>query len=518
MVAPKGNCLTKTQKILHEHLSDRFWRLNNLYYILDEQGNKIKFVMNAVQLLLYRMLWWLNIIPKSRQHGITTFISLFMLDACLFNSDVRAGIIAHKLADAKKIFRDKIRYAYTHLPSDIRASCPLVKDDSQELLFANNSGIYVGTSMRSGTLQYLHISEYGWICTHAPTKASEIKTGAMETTHEGAITFIESTAEGPSGDFPDMCNRAEDDRVHGKELGKLDWRIHFFAWYSKASNVTDPKYVEISDSLHEYFDKVERARQVKITSEQRAWYTAKKKTLGNLIYKEHPSTLDEAFIASVMGSYYGDTFAWLYEHGRIGDVPHNPSLSTHVVCDPGFTSAWWLLQVTSTGYVHFLRYYEDTGRDFAYYSDVLKEWQEKYGYRYGKKLAPWDIDNNQYKLVHADGLLEIARRAGIEFKRMEVEKNVLLGIARTTQFLKMCRFDEDGCKKGIEKLKAYHEQINTQMSTEDNPVFTGLPAKDGNDHAADCMRYCSMALPLIESSSMAPEKAKDWRVLQRKYA
>ena len=188
MVAVRENSQTKKRK---ETLGNRFWRLNHLYWILNEKAEKVLFKMNIVQKILYFALWWLNIIPKSRQHGITTFIAIFMLDACLFNSDVRAGIIAHKFVDAKKIFRDKIKYAYDHLPDDLKESVYLIKDDAQEILFSNNSSIYVGTSMRSGTLQYLLVSEYGWICTHAPKKAAEIKAGAMETIHEKGFLFFD---------------------------------------------------------------------------------------------------------------------------------------------------------------------------------------------------------------------------------------------------------------------------------------------------------------------------------------
>ena len=106
LIDPKTG-LNQSQRRQLKKLSDRRWRLNNLYWIVDEQGDPVKFVMNPVQKRLYDRMWWLNVIPKSRQHGITTFIALFILDACLFNSNTRAGIIAHRLQDAKKILRDK---------------------------------------------------------------------------------------------------------------------------------------------------------------------------------------------------------------------------------------------------------------------------------------------------------------------------------------------------------------------------------------------------------------------------
>ncbi|MBB3161506.1 hypothetical protein FHS25_001955 [Rhizobium laguerreae] len=37
---------------------------------------------------------YLNVLLKARQLGLTTFIQIFMLDACVFNRDIRAGTIA----------------------------------------------------------------------------------------------------------------------------------------------------------------------------------------------------------------------------------------------------------------------------------------------------------------------------------------------------------------------------------------------------------------------------------------
>ena len=47
-------------------LQDRWWRLNNLYYIINERGHKIKFQPKTrqVQTDLYNGLWYLNEILK----------------------------------------------------------------------------------------------------------------------------------------------------------------------------------------------------------------------------------------------------------------------------------------------------------------------------------------------------------------------------------------------------------------------------------------------------------------------
>ena len=43
-------------------IADPRWRLNNLYYIVDKHGNKMKFKMNWAQNALYDDLHYLNFV------------------------------------------------------------------------------------------------------------------------------------------------------------------------------------------------------------------------------------------------------------------------------------------------------------------------------------------------------------------------------------------------------------------------------------------------------------------------
>ena len=108
-----------------EQWASRPWRLSNLYSIIDKDGRKVPFRPNWAQEALLDDLHNQNLILKARQLGFTTFIQIFMLDACLFNSNIRAGTIAHRLDDAKVIFRDKIRFPYDNLPDSIKALRPI---------------------------------------------------------------------------------------------------------------------------------------------------------------------------------------------------------------------------------------------------------------------------------------------------------------------------------------------------------------------------------------------------------
>lgn len=102
-------------------LRDKHWRLNNLYFITDKAGKKTRFRMTAEQLEYFDGIHTRNIILKARQLGFTTEQCIIQLDAALFES-AKCALIAHTLNDAKRLFREKIKYAYDCLPNEIKAA------------------------------------------------------------------------------------------------------------------------------------------------------------------------------------------------------------------------------------------------------------------------------------------------------------------------------------------------------------------------------------------------------------
>jgi len=117
-------------------LGNRNWRLDNLYYVQDEKGRKVKFHPRHVQLDLLHNLWYLNIILKSRQHGISTFIQIFILDMCLFNSNTAAGVIADTLTNAKNLL-SKVHFAYENLPEEIKDIIKADVSSKTEIVFCS---------------------------------------------------------------------------------------------------------------------------------------------------------------------------------------------------------------------------------------------------------------------------------------------------------------------------------------------------------------------------------------------
>jgi hypothetical protein len=216
-------------------LQDRFWRLNNLYYIKNSDGLCVQFRLNDHQKKIFYELHNFNIILKARQLGMTTFFAIYFLDMCLWNSNINAAIIADIQANSKEIFVDKVKFAYDHMNPILKNMIRAYRDSATEMRFSNGSVFRVSTSLRSGTVQMLHISEYGKICRESPAKANEILTGALNTVHAGQFITIESTAEGKDGHFYRMVKDAQNKVDKGTKLGPLDFKLHFFPWYEEKS-------------------------------------------------------------------------------------------------------------------------------------------------------------------------------------------------------------------------------------------------------------------------------------------
>lgn len=160
---------------------------------------------------------------------MTTAICIDQLDQILWNKNLQCGTIAHTLSDAEDIFKDKLKFAFDNLDVRIRGAFKLIGDSAKELALSNGSVIRVGTSLRSSTLQSLHITEFGKVCAKYPERAREIITGSLNTVHLGQKITIESTAEGKEGYFYEMCKTALSKDPNN--LGPMDFKIYFFPWW-----------------------------------------------------------------------------------------------------------------------------------------------------------------------------------------------------------------------------------------------------------------------------------------------
>ncbi|PTB28853.1 terminase [Paraburkholderia caribensis] len=460
--------------------SNPVWRLHNLYWITDKSNRVVKFKPNLEQTQFLEELHYRNVILKARQLGFSTLIQLMFLDQAVFTSNIRAGVIADTKPNAEIIFRDKIRFAYDRLPNGIREKRFPETDSTTELLLSNNSSVRVGTSMRSGTLQYLHISEFGKICAKDPKRAREIVTGAIPALAPDGFLFVESTAEGRDGPFFEMC---EDSRKRsGAKHKPLEEKFHFFPWFVRDEYETDPTDVVISVKEHEYFEKIEKSTGAKITPRKRAWYVITKRRLGADMKREYPSTADEAFESSNEGAWYREQFDAIRTDGRICRVPYERSVLVNTFWDIGANdlNSIWFHQLVGPEH-RFLKYYESSGRTLDHYVQIMKDT----GYAFGTAYLPHDAGH---------------KRLGTGFKNRSVEEmlndldvtntiivpridDVTVGINQTRMALSSAYFDAEGCKEGLDHVEKYSKEWDERAGT-----WKDYPKHDIHSNAADALR------------------------------
>ena len=302
--------LSKTAKkaYFRIYISNKEWRLNNLYKIEDEHGNVVTFKMRDAQKELFETAKPFEIILKARQLGFSTYIDIYILDSSLFTANYKAGIQAQDLKKAGEIFNSKILFPYDKLPNYIKSRRPIKSrnggTNGGSIKFANGSSIRCDASFRSGTLQFLHISELGKICAQGEIKAREVKTGSLPTVHAGSKCFIESTAEGAAGFFYELCKKAEEHKQSGMPLGARDFNFRFIPWF------THPKYyskvpkrgLKLTPYFKKYFKAIEpfviEHLGRPLTDEQMQWYLETYSVNGEDTKQEFPSTPQEAFLTS----------------------------------------------------------------------------------------------------------------------------------------------------------------------------------------------------------------------------
>lgn len=476
---------------LERNIADPLWRLSNLYKIIikgdgGEDDLVIQFKPNRAQRRFIERLHHRNVILKARQLGFTTLICLIWLDHALFNPNVRCGIIAQDREAAEVIFRDKVRFAYDNLPPEIKAQFPLKKDSASELLFAhNNSSIRVATSMRSGTIHRLHISEFGKICARYPQKAAEVMTGSIPAVPKTGIIIVESTAEGQEGEFYDMTQRALALHHQRRTLTERDYRLHFFPWWEAPEYTMDPDGVILSRKDEEYFTRVEAEIGHELTEGQRAWYIATRDadfaSNPERMWQEFPSTPSEAFQQSTEGCYYTNEFAMLRKNGRIGQVPWEKAHPVNTWWDIGLNDemAIWFHQRIGTQ-DRFIRYYENSGEAFAHYVAEL----QRHGYVWGRHYLPHDGDTKRLgteKNWTPKQMLEDLGLRNVEIvPRID---RVQTGIQMTRDAFSSCWFDEEGCKDGLKRLEMYRKEWDDRRG-----VWKDEPRHDKASNGADAFR------------------------------
>ncbi len=347
----------------------------------------------------------------------------------------------------------------------------LTKDNEDELRLSNGSSITVGTSHRGGTMQFLHVSEFGKVAADKPDVATEIVNGAFNTVAPGQRIVVESTTHGTSGRFFDMVERAKAKLAEGSALTALDWKLHFYGWFYRDDYRVQSSLVIVPQEVEEYFADLKLRYGITVDADQKAWYTKKLADLGwDDMRSEFPSHIEECFYNSMEGAFLKKELSKARHDKRIGyAVPHDPTRRVHTCWDKGMNeksdrNAIWWFQYDGVRF-RWIDYYENAGETLAHYAGVIEEKRIARKFLYGHHYGPHDLKQRVWA-SHSQTpqtMLDVAKEVGINFTLVDRVADKEISIEAARRAINNSWFDAEHCKRGVDALDNYRKTWNKTL-------------------------------------------------------
>lgn len=489
-----------------KYLSSKLWRLNNLYTVTNKSGELVIFRMNWAQHQVYasarkhaRL-----IILKSRQQGISTFWLVSYFDDAIFCPHMNLGLMAQGTDEASTLL-ERAKLLWEKLSPSVKEflNVRLLKDNSKEFSFSNESTIFIRVSFRSATLQRLHISEFGKIANQYPKRARETKTGTLQALGKGNTGVIESTAEGIN-DFKDMWDKAE----IAERAGTMSWKDFkpvFLPWY-KDPDCIEPVTQPIDKEAAEYFRKLEAEVGVKLTAEQKNFWVAQRRELEGDIYQEYPATPAEAFSASKNGSYWSRAFTdHVVSRNRVVSDLYDPNIPVDVYFDLGVDD-YMVLGFTQwyRGEWRIIDEYFNEGYGLEHYVDEIAS----RGYNVRSLRMPHDISVRELstsgrggravsRLQHVRELIEDRRLPWIVSQLPK--GGIADGIEAVRRMLPKLKVDVR-CEYLIDCFHKYSKEWDDKLR-----VWKKTPLHNEYSHGADVLRGIASSTVESQEHHATPE-------------
>ena len=512
--ASSARLSTAQYAALKRLLSDQYWRLNHLYWIVDKDGAMQRFRMNWAQEELYRNQHTRNNILKVRQLGISTFVAMLILDCSLFKKNHASAVVDRTMPDACEKLA-KMRFAFNHLdylPENANEMeqelaeigkmikhkhAPLQGKKEYEPIgqekadFLNGSKIRIGATLRGGTCHLLHVSELASIARNFPRRATEILTGTKETVGKNCRIFFESTHEGGRYGVNYEQVMLAMSKI-GQELTPMDSKFFFFPWYKHPDYVMEGFKPRPTAELSKYFDELEKRLDIKLSDAQKVWYIGKATDLKAFVRQEYPSTPEEALNPIMEGTIFASQLITLAERGHLQayfePAAHRPIYTAWDLGTNDYTSIWWV-QPNGHGKWLVLANYTANNLALDYYIGVLREMDVKLG-RCAKCILPHDGTRHDMYLNTYAGEFQ---KAGYSTTLVPRTQNKWMSIEHTRELLTHCIFharcseetNVDGVRyiAGVDALKDYRVRPPGPGGSESRE-----PLHDITSHASDAMR------------------------------
>lgn len=473
----------------HPLIHSKEWRLNNLYRIIDKDGNDILFKMNKVQSDVLASMHTRNLVLKARQLGMSTFSVLYLLDEVIWCKNLASGIVSYSMEHAQHIFKRIIGHALDNLPPWLNV--PINSRSAREITFSNGSVLRVDTTLRGGAYQLVLISEFGKTCARNPQKAEEVVTGTIQSIPINGRLIIESTGEGNDGYYAEMVLTAH--QRGNDKLNNLENRLFFFPWMDEPSYSIDEK-VSYNTELTDYFNSIEKETGKKISQGQRNWYALQSKILGVKIKQEYPATIQEAFLSSSDAFYFAEAVVLAYKDNRcLYTSLYDALLPVYVAMDIGLNDLTVMVFFQlAHGEIRIIDYYEDKNKDTDFYCKFLLQDKK---YLYHTIFFPHDSVQRNKLDINTSWERDFRRLFSGTSTRFHVLKRMdkQMQISHARIKLERCVFNVNRVKPLLDQMTKYRKKWNeaTGRYLED-PLHTVA------SNYADAFQYTCQAVSHLE--------------------
>lgn len=187
---------------------------------------------------------------------------------------------------------------------------------------------------------------------------------------------------------------------------------------------------------------------------------------------------------AVEGAIYFKEVAALRATGRLCNVPYDPMLKVHVVCDLGYNDYMSMLLVQRlASEIRVIRYIEDRQRTVPSYSQELRGLEMNFG-------TVWVPHDGRAKTL-ASASNPLGASVQEQFEKLgwkvEVVENVEVdqGIRKTREVFPRVHIDKTNASDLLSRLGRYRRRVNSEGQA-------STPVHDDESHGSDGFRYMAL--------------------------
>ncbi|MEA2037607.1 MAG: terminase, partial [Nanoarchaeota archaeon] len=228
------------------------------------------------------------------------------------------------------------------------------------------------------------------------------------------------------------------------------------------------------------FDKLKDVYGIKLDDDQKRWYLAKKRKNRDDMFREYPSTQEEAFLASIEGAYYTTQMKKVYEDQRIRNVPWDTRYKVDTWWDLGMNDLNVILFTQAIGNeIRFIDVYYNSGEGLAHYVNILREKP----YSYNRHVFPHDVEVRSLDEQGKSRRQTLMDLGMMNIRTIERTKDINDDIEAVRKLFSRFYFDEGKTTELVDSLNTYQKEWDDKLGQHKNK-----PKHNKASHLVDPIR------------------------------